>query len=274
MASTFPSCKFLALKQEGFCLTITLDRPDARNAMNLLMADELEAVMSAAAIEPDISAVVIRANGKHFCAGGDLKDMTDAMPPVRAGDHDPLYYANRRFGDLLTQINEAPLVVISVVHGAARGAGFGIACVSDIVIAEESANFAMPETGLGLPPAQILPFVAMRLGKHQARRLAFTGRPIGGEEAHRIGLIDILCADKDETNAALESLIQDIGGRGPVALTQAKQLIGDVGQVPLSLLLDRGARLVGRSSRSGEGREGLTAFVEKRKPEWAGRNLI
>jgi isohexenylglutaconyl-CoA hydratase len=266
-----PPCEYLSLDLDDYCLTVVFDRSEARNAMNVAMADEVEAVVAAAASRPEISVIVFRAQGRHFCAGGDLKDMTEVMEPPATGAEDRLYWVNRRFGDLLTRIDSVPQVVISVVQGAARGAGFGIACVSDVVIAHENATFAMPETGLGLPPAQILPFVAMRLGQHEARRLALTGRPLTAADAHRTGLVHLVCAGEAAATAALSDLLDDIARRGPDALAEAKRLINQVGQVPLSLLLDRGARLVARSSRNGEGHEGLAAFVEKRPPAWASR---
>ena len=273
MTVSFPKCEYLSLDHRGFHLTITFDRPEARNAMNVAMARELSAVFEAASANPEISAIVLRGAGKHFCAGGDLKDMTDALAPPTPGEEDALYRVNRRFGDLLTQVDEAPEVIISVVHGAARGGGFGLVCVSDIVIARADATFAMPETGLGLAPAQILPFVAMRLGRHRARRMALTGKPMTGAEAGQLGLAHYVCSEDAAADAALKEVLGQVKDRGPLALTQAKHLINQVGRMPLSLLLDEGARLVAESSRNGEGQEGLTAFVEKRPPKWATRKV-
>ena len=273
MTKGLPDCDYLSLDLRGFHLTITFDRPEARNAMNAAMVRELEAAFEAASSNPEISAIVLRGAGKHFCAGGDLKDMTDALDPPAPGEEDALFRINRRFGDLLTRADDAPQVIISVVHGAARGGGFGLVCVSDIVIARADASFAMPETGLGLPPAQILPFVAMRLGRHRARRMALTGNRMTGEEAGRLGLVHYVCAEEAAAEAALKEVLGQVKDRGPVALTQAKRLINQVGRTPLSLLLDEGARLVAESSRGGEGREGLTAFTEKRPPAWANRKV-
>lgn len=273
MTNGLPKCDYLSLDQRGFHLTITFDRPEARNAMNVAMARELGAVFEAASAKPEISAIVLRGAGKHFCAGGDLKDMTDALDRPASGEEDTLYLVNRRFGDLLTQVDETPQVVISLVHGAARGGGFGLVCVSDVVIAHADASFAMPETGLGLPAAQIVPFVAMRLGRHRARRMALTGKPMTGEEAGQLGLAHYVCAGAAAADTALKEVLEDVKNRGPVALTQAKHLINQVGRMPLSLLLDEGARQVAESSRSGEGQEGLTAFVEKRPPKWATRKV-
>jgi len=167
VASIPPSS--LTLRKDGFHLTVTLNRPEARNAMSAAMAQELAAVFEATASNPAIAAIVLRGAGKHFCAGGDLKDMTDAIDPPAPGEPDTLYEVNRRFGDLLARVDSAPQAVVAVVQGAARGGGFGLICASDIVIAQRSATYAMPETGFGLPGAQIIPFVSARLGAHYAR---------------------------------------------------------------------------------------------------------
>ena len=138
-------------------VAITLNRPEARNAMSVAMAMELSSVFEILKSRRDIAAVILRGAGKHFCAGGDLKDITDTVAPPAAGENDKLFDVNRRFGELLTTVNEASQVVIVVVQGAARGGGFGLACVADIVIAQLNSTYAMPETGIGLPGAHDWP---------------------------------------------------------------------------------------------------------------------
>lgn len=266
-----PTCEWLTLRQEGFHLTVTLNRPDARNAMSAAMAQELAAVFAALDDRDDIAAVILRGAGKHFCAGGDLKDMTDAIDPPQPGEPDMLYEVNRRFGDLLTTVNEAPQAVIAVVQGAARGGGFGLVCASDVVIARSNSTYAMPETGFGLPGAQIIPFVTMRLGAHMARRLVVTGDAVDGADMQRAGLVTHLVTDEAETEAALRTVLDQIKGRSPRAIAQSKHLIAKVGKVPLSLLLDEGGQLVADGTRAGDGREGLDAFFAKRKPKWTER---
>lgn len=272
MTATLPDCKWLTLRQDGFHLTITLNRPDARNAMSAAMALELTAVFDALSEHRDIAAIILRGAGKHFCAGGDLKDMTDAIDPPLPGEPDALYEVNRRFGDLLTMVNSAPQAVISVVQGAARGGGFGLICASDVVIALTNSTYAMPETGFGLPGAQIIPFVTHRLGAHYARRLVVTGDAVDGAEMYRAGLVSHLCDDEAQAETALRSVLDQIKGRSPTAIAQSKSLIAKVGQVPLSLVLDEGGRIVAKGSRDGDGREGLNAFFEKRKPSWTERS--
>jgi len=266
-----PACRWLVLEHRGFRLTVTLNRPEARNAMSIAMAEELSAVLAAVAEDRAVGAIVLNGAGPSFCAGGDLKDMTDALAAPRPGEVDRLFAVNRRFGDLLIQLDHQPQAVIAAIHGAARGAGFGLACVADIVLAQRDANFAMPETGFGLPPAQILPFVTTRLGAAMARRLAFTGAPLWAEEAHRLGFVHTLVENPAELANATESACEQIKGRSPTAAAQTKALIAAVGTTPLPQLLDEGARLVADGARHGDGGEGLAAFFAKRPPTWTTR---
>ena len=271
MTVTLPDCKWLTLRQDGFHLTITLNRPEARNAMSAAMALELAAVFDRMPDIPEIAVIVLRGAGKHFCAGGDLKDMTDAIDPPTPGTVDALYEVNRRFGDLLTVVDSAPQAVVAVVHGAARGGGFGLICAADVVIAQQDSTYAMPETGFGLPGAQIIPFVTNRLGSHYARRLVVTGDAVDGTEMHRAGLVSHLCDSQDQAEEALQVVLDQIKSRSPTAIAQSKALIAKVGTVPLSLLLDEGGQLVADGTRNGDGREGLNAFFDKRKPSWTER---
>ncbi|MDA0367456.1 MAG: enoyl-CoA hydratase/isomerase family protein [Proteobacteria bacterium] len=271
MTTAFPECDWLTLRQDGFHLTVTLNRPDARNAMSAAMALELAAVFAALSGRDDIAAIVLRGAGKHFCAGGDLKDMTDAIDPPAPGAPDVLYEVNRRFGDLLTAVDAAPQAVIAVVQGAARGGGFGLICAADVVIAQSDSTYAMPETGFGLPGAQIIPFVTTRLGAHYARRLIVTGDAVDGVEMHRAGLVTHLCDGEAQAETALRTVLEQIKGRSPTAVAQSKALVAQVGKVPLSLLLDEGGRMVADGTRDGDGREGLDAFFAKRKPKWSER---
>tara|TARA_Y100001970_G_C14237161_1_gene862508 strand:+ start:1823 stop:2548 length:726 start_codon:yes stop_codon:yes gene_type:complete len=239
--------------------------------MNVEMAIEIYETFLNLAKSDGIDIVVIRAEGKHFCAGGDLKDMIDNIEQPVKGEEDQLYRVNRRFGDLLTIINECPKTVISVVHGAARGGGFGIACVSDVVIGTEDSSYAMPETGFGLPGAQIIPFVVKRLGSFQTRRLVTTGDVISGVEAHELGLINYLCKNIDEAIIKLNETLSQIKNRSPNGIRESKRLINEVNIKTASDLLDDGARTVAYMSRNSDGAEGLKAFFEKRKPSWSKR---
>jgi isohexenylglutaconyl-CoA hydratase len=199
-----PTTDTLELREEGFALHITLNRPESRNAMSLQMTQDLRAVFTAIENSEDIRVVVLRGANGHFCAGGDIKDMAGArMRAAESGNDDAYAELNRAFGHMLTQVDHAPQVVVALLEGAVLGGGFGLACVSDVAIALESAQFGLPETSLGIIPAQIAPFVLQRIGMTQARRLALLGGRFNGSEAARLGIVHQVVADTDALDSPL-----------------------------------------------------------------------
>ncbi len=261
-----PPCHELLLRLEGGVLFVTLNRPECRNAMNLKMVDELAAVFEAIAGEPSMRAVVLRGAGGSFCSGGDVKDMARARSN---GGEDPFYRMNRRFGEMITLVDQAPLAVITVLEGAVLGAGFGLACSSDLALAARKTCFGLPETGLGIPPAQIAPFVVKRIGLTQARRLAVLGARFDGEEAKRLGVVHSVFDTEQQLEEELGTALARVKRNAPGAVAVTKKLMHAVGTRPLEALLDEAAREFSRCLRGPEGREGTTAFKEKRPPSWA-----
>ncbi|MEC7988072.1 MAG: enoyl-CoA hydratase/isomerase family protein [Myxococcota bacterium] len=260
--------KTLLLEKEFGILTVYFNRPKARNALSLQMVEELEEVLKEAESDDSVRAIVLRGSGKHFCAGGDIKDMATArMKP--SGDVDPIAELNRRFGTLITKFNACLKTVVVVVQGAAMGGGFGLVCVADIVLADESAKFKLPETSLGVPPAQIAPFLVYRIGLAKARRFALTGASLKAQQAYEQGLVDILVNDDDELEAALDELRAQIRKCAPKASQQTKKILLAVGTMDHEVLLDWGAEQFSQAIRKGEGMEGMMAFMQRRKAKWA-----
>src|SRR5690606_4943267 len=159
------------------------------------MVEELRTLFTALEQDQTVRALVLRGSNGHFCAGGDIKDMAGARlqaTQTPAGEPGPFFALNRAFGHMIDQANQLPQVLTSVLEGAVLGGGFGLACVADVGIAAASARFGMPETSLGVIPAQIAPFVVQRIGLAQARRLALLGEKIDGAEAVRLGIAHFL----------------------------------------------------------------------------------
>ncbi len=268
-----PATDTLILETRGHALHITLNRPDARNAMSLQMVNELMAVFDSIENDTSIRAVVLRGANGHFCAGGDIKDMATARGQAaqagEKGEDNPFFALNRQFGHLITQANRAPQVVIAVLEGAVLGGGFGLACVSDVAIADKNAQFGLPETGLGVIPAQIAPFVVERVGLTQARRLALLGERFKGDEALALGVVHFCEDGSDNLNSKLEQVLEQIKRCAPDANRKTKALIHRVGHEPMETLLDDAARDFANAVASEEGTEGTMAFVQKRLPNWA-----
>jgi isohexenylglutaconyl-CoA hydratase len=265
-----PACQSVLLERQGSRLFIVLNRPETRNALGGEMLTELISVVEFLETARDVACIVLRGAGGTFCAGGDIKGfMTQFQsPPPAPGAKDPIALTNRRFGTFLKRFDSLPQTIVVAVEGAAFGGGLGLASIGDMVIAMGDARFAMSETGLGVVPSQIAPFVAARIGISQARRLALTGTRFDGREAARIGLVHHVCDDKATFEATLAKILADLGRCAPAANAATKRLLIASRTVPLDALLDEAADAFAGALRSHEGREGVTAFLEKRPAAW------
>jgi isohexenylglutaconyl-CoA hydratase len=266
-----PEAKNLLLQREDGVLFVMFNRPQARNAMSSGLLDDIVLLFEAIEDDRDIRAVVLRGAGGNFCAGGDIKDMAAAraaMAKAKPGE-DPIADYNRRFGVMLRKVNRAPQASIAVCEGAVLGGGFGLACVADISFAHVEANFGLPETGLGLPPAQIAPFVVERIGLAQARRLAVCGARFQGEEARRLGIAHEVFRSEQELVNLLGNTVQQIKRCAPGANAVTKEIMLRVGRMDPDQVLDYGAQKFSEAVRGPEGAEGTAAFIEKRLPKWA-----
>lgn len=250
---------------------VHFQRPQARNALSLKMVSELELLLSKIKGDRNIRSLVLRGAGGNFCAGGDIKDMARARTMKHNSESssmDPVAALNRRFGQLINQLNHQPQTVVIVVEGAAMGGGFGLVCVGDVVLADQSAKFRLPETSLGLPPAQIAPFLVQRIGLAKSRRLALTGARLSPKEAEDIGLVDYLYDNTESLEVGLAQILEQISNCAPVASATTKALLLSSASKDLNALLDEGAKAFSDAARSAEGTEGMMAFMQKRKPTW------
>lgn len=227
------------------------------------MIDDLLAFFSSIQADRTTRAVVIGANGKTFCAGGDLKDMQKAAMLEPAEQQARL----KRFDEMLQTINQAPQVTIARIQGAALGGGFGLACVSDIAIAAESASFGLPEVRIGMVPALISPYVIARIGLTRTRQLALTGERFGAAAALAYGLVHEVCPD-DALDLRVDAILEAVLQGAPDAIAATKALLFHVAASPEDTVAYR-SDLLQQRRESAEGQEGVRAFIEKRKPAWA-----
>jgi isohexenylglutaconyl-CoA hydratase len=264
----------IRLERQGPVLHLTLARPERRNAMSVAMVTEIEAAFAAVEADPGLRIVVIRGAGGHFCAGGDVADMAEAAgqaptgPPGTVGG-DPIAAMNRRFGTMLAVVERSRAATVAVCEGGVMGGGFGLACVVDLTLAVEGASFRLPETSLGLIPAQIAPFVLRRLGMSQARRIAVTGASLGAAEAVRIGLAHEHLADADAVDAALARAAAAILRCEPGALAATRRLLFAAASEPTDAVLDEAALAFAGFARSPAAEQGFAAFLARRPPPWA-----
>ncbi len=259
----------IQLEQQGGILTLWLNRPESRNAMSLKMVTAIHQVFSQIADDVSIRAVILRGQGGHFCAGGDIKDMAGLrVEAADSGSLQPYVDFNRRFGAMLEQVEQAPQTVVAVLEGAVLGGGFGLACVSDLAISRDTAQFGLPETGLGILPAQIAPFVVKRVGLTQARRLALFGLRFDGKMALDLGVVHQVACNEVELEQQLEQGIEQIKRAAPLASRATKALLQRTLNEALTPLLDDAARQFAEAVAGAEGQEGTMAFIQKRHPNW------
>ena len=253
----------------GGVLHVTLNRPATRNAMSLQMVDELRAVLAQAEAAGDVRAIVLRGAGGHFCAGADLQDMAQARQRELSGDTRAIAAVNARFGGLCGAFARTGIATIAVLEGTVMGGGLGLACVVDVALAGQGAQLRLPETSLGLVPAQIAAFLVERVGASQARRLAVTGGKLDAAQALAIGLVHEVHADGAALDAALAATLAQALRCAPGAIAATKALMAQALHTPAADLVDAAASLFAQAARGAEGVEGMTAFLQKRSPSWA-----
>jgi isohexenylglutaconyl-CoA hydratase len=263
--SELPATQSLILERDESVLKIWFNRPEAKNALSAEMTDELGVVLDAVRDDRSIRTIVLRGAGGVFCAGGDIKGFKSGM---QATDADEVAASNRSFGDLMIKLNEQPQVVIILVEGAAIGGGLGLACVGDVTLVTADARFRLSETSLGIPPAQIAPFVTERVGLTQARRLMPTGARFKGEEAVALGIAHGVATDTADLDAQCETILGHIKACAPGANAVTKGILFESLRRPRAEALDFASRGFANCMLSPEGLEGVAAFVEKRPASW------
>ncbi|ACB34384.1 Enoyl-CoA hydratase/isomerase [Leptothrix cholodnii SP-6] len=243
---------------------VWLNRPDVRNAFNDDVIAELTATFGSLAADPDLRVIVLGGHGKAFCAGADLnwmRAMADYSWERNRADAQAL-------ADMLWAIHSCPVPVIGRVHGDCYAGGVGLAAVCDVLVASEAASFCLSEAKLGLLPATIGPYVVKALGERASQRYFLTAERFSATEAHRLGFVHELCAP-DQIDERVQALVTSLVANGPAAVKACKQLVQDVAARPITAeLRDDTARRIADIRCSAEGKEGVSAFLQKRSPSW------
>ena len=271
MALDLDLLQTLAVSHNGGVWTITLNRPEARNAMSMVMVLELRLVLAEAEATPGARALVLRGAGGHFCAGGDILDMAQARQRAAVAEpgSDAMAASNAAFGELCVAYANTGLATIAVLQGTVMGGGFGLACVADVCLADSTALFRLPETSLGVVPAQVGPFLVERIGYSEAKRLAVTGGRLDAQAALALRLVHEVHDNPAQLDAALSRVLHDILQCAPGAVAATKALLAKARFNPPADLVTEAAAVFSRAVLGDEGAEGTLAFVQKRKPAWA-----
>jgi methylglutaconyl-CoA hydratase len=244
--------------------TITLNRPDLRNAFNETSISELALAFDELGQNELVRAIVLAANGPAFCAGADLNWMKKmAGYSQEENEADAM-----RLADMLRTIYYSPKPVVAKVQGDCYAGGMGLVAACDIVVASEAANFCLSEVKLGLIPATISPYVLMAIGEQASRRYFLTAERFSATEAKRLGLVHELVVP-EQLDTTVNGIVTALLANSPNAVREAKKLVRDIAGMPIDdpLLADTAGRIAAIRA-SDEGREGVASFLEKRKPKW------
>jgi methylglutaconyl-CoA hydratase len=254
----------LELQRDGHLATVILNRPEVRNAFNETTIAEITQAFHALGQDDRVRAIVLAARGPAFCAGADLnwmKKMADYTPDENRADAAQL-------ATMLRTIYTCPKPVVAKVQGDCYAGGMGLVAACDIAVGVDEANFCLSEVKLGLIPATISPYVIKAIGENAARRYFLTAERFSAAEAKRIGFVHEVVA-ADALDGSVAALVKALVSNSPNAVRQAKQLVHDVGGMPLTEdLIAETVEGIARIRASAEGRDGVRSFLEKRKPCW------
>lgn len=278
---SIPETELCRLEVQGAVANLTLDRTGVFNALNEQIISEIGEVLEWTSQRSvgstgelrskdgstGLRALVIRSEGKHFCAGADINMMRDGGGKTPQENREESKRLDRLFHGLWSH----PCFTVACVQGVALGGGAGLVACSDHVIAEPRTRIALSEAKLGISAAVIGPYVYRRLGSAGFRRLAMLASRIGSEEALRIGFVDEVADSVDAMEGAVSNVISEVMSSGPLAVTSAKRMVAtldrwdDDDDSLRSWTLDLTSKMRG----SPEGQEGLSAFLDGRKPAWS-----
>jgi len=253
----------IILSHEGKVGRVWLNRPEVHNAFNAVMIRDLRDAIRILGADEAVRVVVLSGKGKSFCAGADLNWMREIITYS--------YEQNLResldLAEFLYELYALPKPTIARVNGAAIGGGAGFLAACDIAVASADARFGLSEVKIGLVPACIAPYVLRRTGESRARRLFLTGERFDARRAAEIGLVDETAAPAD-LDGRVDEIVSRLLSSGPEALSCAKELLRRVPGMSFENVKGFTAEMIAGLRVSGEGQEGMAAFLEKRKPRW------
>ncbi len=248
----------------GVVATITLNRPEVHNAINIQMIRELTLAIKGLEEKSKVRFVVLTSSGKNFSSGADLIWMRDGMEQTR----EQLKAESMELAGLFRTISESELICLTAVRGKVMGGANGLVAVSDMVMAEDTSSFTFSEVKLGLIPATIAPYVLKKAGFSKTTELMLSGRTFEAKEAMEAGLVNYICK-KGTLQERTDQIMNQLAANGPAAMKGIKKMISGLSNqlTPLQVQ-EYTAEIIARQRISKEGQEGMKAFLEKRNPDW------
>jgi len=243
--------------------SVTLNRPEVHNAFNEVMIAELTEIFRKISENESVRVVVLTGNGKSFSAGADL----NWMKKMINYSYEENLEDSIKLAELFHLMYSCPKPVIARVNGAAIGGGTGLVAVCDIAIAAENAKFSLSEVKLGLVPACISPYVIRKVGEGRCREFFLTGERLIAKRAMELGLVNQV-VPLDELDQAVQDKADQLISSGPKAIAMCKELLKNVPGMDFDRAKTYTADMIARMRIGDEGQEGMSAFLEKRKPKW------
>jgi methylglutaconyl-CoA hydratase len=257
------SFETLDVKSKNNVTWVALDRPDVRNAFNEVMIEELIGVLDQVTEDNTVRVLVLTGNGKAFCAGADL----NWMKKMKEFSYEENHADALRLAELMFKLYNLPKPTVARVNGASIGGSNGLVAACDIAIASHRAEFSLSEVKIGLVPACIGPYLLKKVGEKACRELFLSGERISADQAQGMGLVNDVVTHANLTRR-VEERISGLITSGPNALAVSKELLSKISFMPLEEARDYTARVIAELRSGDEAQEGMTAFLEKRKPKW------
>ncbi len=259
-----PDYQHLSIERDGSRTTVWLDRPEVLNAFDAQLIDDLTRCFAWLSDDDATRVVILAGRGTAFCAGADINWMRASVKFSRQQNVDDA----TRMARMLAAIASCSRPVVCRVHGLAIGGGLGLVAAADYAVAEAGASFAFSEVKLGILPAVISPFVIGRIGTGQARPLFVTGERFDTERALRIGLLHAVCDDATALDDEVDRIVAEIQTAAPEAISVTKRMLEVIGTSSYREAMSQTVETIATKRTDPEGQEGLTAFLERRRPAW------
>lgn len=258
--------EYILYAEQGGIATLTLNRPDKRNAVSFELVEDLMRALEAADKSAAAQVVLITGAGKAFCAGLDLESLQGLLGKT----HEENVKDSSTMARLFRRVYDFPKPTIAAVNGAAIAGGTGIATMCDFTLAVPEAKFGYTEVRIGFVPAIVSSYLVLQVGHKVARDLLLTGRLFSAEEAFRIGLVNQL-VPPEELMARARELAQTLMENSPTSVRATKALINGFIRRQLDSQVAAAVEDNARIRTTDDFREGISSFLEKRKPKWSGR---
>ena len=254
----------ILVRTDGPVATLSLNRPDVRNAMNPAMIGEIQAAFETFNTDDEIRVVIIRGEGRVFCAGGDLNWMKDVL----GQNEQEVMEDSRHLPNMYKSIDQSPKLVVTAVNGAAIAGALGIVASSDVVIAEAETKLCVSEVKIGLAPGIIAAYILPRIGPSWFRYISKTAILFDAATAQKMGLFHEIVDGEDALEQRIAAHVKLGLGASPDAIERTANLIAELGYKIGEEMLDTGLLFNAKARLSPEAQEGIGSFLEKRQPAW------